>query len=502
MKKNHLIPNAFILLSAQALLPSYLHAEESAETRIKALEAKVQQLIEQRAEQDKQLDLLSKELAGISQQAKQTKISKSEEKGKSKGNPVVANTKNGLSIEDGSGDWNLQINGRIQSEYRSYRPDDWKNDTWTIRRARLGGTYNFLNDFSVRIEGEYANESIGAKATTALTYGYLDFTRWKGAKIRVGQFKPYFGLERSYSSNFTDFTELSLATNNGAVFTSSYDRGIMVFGDPLSWLNYNVYAVNGSGQNNDDARDSKDLGARVNANLAELMGVKNSVIHFGASLSDGNIGFATSTGHTLTQVSEGNGATFFSVSNVLTTGAPSSYSQFKSDRSRAGLEAALAYGPIKLQSELIHANLEGQKQATTGSATQVPFDNSITAWYADLNWLLTGEQYAESYKSGVFGRIKPKANFTDKAGLGAWELGLRYSHYDASDFQSLLTTASASSSYTSEASAWTGGVKWIMNPNARILLNYIQTDYNNAITLNSKADDKEKAIVMRAQYDF
>ncbi len=41
-----------------------------------------------------------------------------------------------------------------------------------------------------------------------------------------------------------------------------------------------------------------------------------------------------------------------------------------------------------------------------------------------------------------------------------------------------------------------------MNPNARVLLNYIQTEYDNQILVNSKRDDKEKAIVMRAQYDF
>ena len=126
--------------------------------------------------------------------------------------------------------------------------------------TRFGGTFSFLKDFAVRVEGEYANEAIGSKATTAMTYGYLDYTRWKGAKIRAGQFKPFFGLERSYSTNFIDFAELSLATNNGAIFTSTYDRGVMVFGDPLPWLNYNAYLVNGSGQNNDDVNDSKDFG--------------------------------------------------------------------------------------------------------------------------------------------------------------------------------------------------------------------------------------------------
>lgn len=90
----------------------------------------------------------------------------------------------------------MQLNGRIQTDYGSFQPNDWKNDTFSIRRARFGGTFSFLKDFAVRVEGEYANDNTGAKGTSALTYGYLDFTRWSAAKIRVGQFKPFFGLER------------------------------------------------------------------------------------------------------------------------------------------------------------------------------------------------------------------------------------------------------------------------------------------------------------------
>ena len=483
------------ILAAMAIPAARAQEQSDPESRIKLLEQMMQQMQQQRAEQEKQMQALSAELTAVQQQLAQNKDQKIAEKGKGTGNPVSASFKDGLVFEDGSGDWKLQINGRIQADYRTYEPTLWKNDTFSIRRARFGGTFSFLKDFAVRVEGEYANDNTGAKGTTALTHGYLDFTRWKGAKIRAGQFKPFFGLERAHSTNFIDFTELSLATNNGTIFTSTYDRGVMLHGDPLPWLNYNVYAVNGTGQNNDDASDGKDIGGRVNANFASLAQIRNAVIHVGASASKGRIGFSTSTGSSISQVTEGSGATFFTVTGL---------GDAQADRSRRGLETALAYGPVKLQAEYINANFVGRR---IGSATNTPntdrlYDNDINVWYADLNWLVTGESWADSYKSGAFGRIKPKRNFDEKGGWGAFELGLRYSKYDASDFKLLLPTATASTSYTSEADAWTAAAKWIFNPNARLVLNYVHTRFDTPIRILGKTDQTENAIVLRAQYDF
>lgn len=300
-------------VAAAFLLPIASSAVElDAETRLKQLELMVQQMQQQRAEQDKQIELLTKELVGIENQVSQSKIVKGEEKGKSQGSPVYGAFKDGLVFDDGTGNWKLQINGRIQADYRNFDESDWKTDTFSIRRARFGGTFTFLKDFAVRVEGEYANDNTGARGTTALTYGYLDFNRWPAAKIRAGQFKPFFGLERPQSTNFTDFTELSLATNNGAIFNSTYDRGVMLFGDPLTWLNYNVFVINGTGQNNDEFVDnSKDIGGRVNANLASLADIKNAVIHVGASASKGTVSYANTTATSISQVTEGNGAQFF-----------------------------------------------------------------------------------------------------------------------------------------------------------------------------------------------
>jgi phosphate-selective porin OprO/OprP len=511
-----------------ALCVGTAYADDNADDRIAQLQKMLEQQQKAMQEQQWQMKAMAEELKGLQQ-------SRADDKGKSEGSPVMAVFKDGLSFEDGSGNWKLQINGRVQADYRFQGNNEWSPtytrntaagaeddgawDSFSIRRARLGASFTFLKDFTARVEGEYSNEAIGNKATTAMTYGYLDFARWKGARIRMGQFKPFFGLERSESTNFIDFAELSLATSNGPVFTSTYDRGLMVFGDPLPWLNYNVYVVNGSAQNNDDINIRKDIGGRVNANFAQLADIKNAVIHVGASASDGSIGYTNQAANkgTLKGYTEGAGSSnygkeFFSVSSL--TGFDNG-----PDRTRWGVETALAYGPVKLQAEYIDANFEGKYKP---AATILGYDNDITAWYASLSWLVTGESWADSYKSGIFGRMKPKSNFDTKDGWGALELDLRYSKFDASDFQNMLVTNAVPTTnpvtvatgltgcvakktcnvYTSEAEAWTVGAKWILTPNARILLNYVHTSFDDPVTINRKTDDSVKEGILRAQFDF
>jgi phosphate-selective porin OprO/OprP len=488
-------------VAVAAIFPFSAYAESTdAEARINELQ--------------KQMQALSQELQAVQQQLAQNKEAKVAEKGKSKGEPVYASFKDGLVFDDGTGNWALQFNGRIQADYRSIDPEEWKNDTFSVRRARLGGTFTFLKDFAVRVEGEYANSNDGAKGTTALTYGYLEYNHLPGARVRVGQFKPIFGLERAESTNFTDFMELSLATATGASFNSTYDRGLMLFGAPIKGTYYNLSYVNGSGQNNDDTGNSKDVVGRVAANIADWAEWKDAVVHVGVSGSKGRVQASTQpntapNSAALSGYTESNGITSNTAGYSSTTAtkffSTAAFTGNEVDKERLGLETALAFGPVKFQSEYITTNFDGHTLAGKN------VDKDIDAWYASLTWLVTGESYASTYKNGMFNRLTPKHNFAwGKDGFGAVELGLRYSSFDASDFKTAgciagsgcLTAATATTAYTNKADAWTAGAKWILTPNARLMLNYVHTSFDTPVKINSKASDDEDAITMRAQYDF
>ncbi len=46
------------------------------------------------------------------------------------------------------------------------------------------------------------------------------------------------------------------------------------------------------------------------------------------------------------------------------------------------------------------------------------------------------------------------------------------------------------------------GAKWILNPYARIMMNYVHTKFSTNINVNDKLNDQEDALTMRAQLDF
>ena len=515
MRTNLAFSKSLLFLTLASVFSTSIYAEESdALLRIKELEAKMQLMQQQRAEQDKQLELLTKELVGIENQLSQSKIAKTEEKGSSKGSPVYAAFKDGISLEDGSGNWKFSINGRIQADYRQFSPDVDAADTFSLRRARLGGTLTFYKDYVARVEGEYSSA-----AGTTLTYGYIDVNKFPAAKLRLGQFKPSYGLERTMSTNFIDFQERSMADT---LLGSTFDRGIMVFGSPTVGFNYSLAYVNGTGtvDENNAQSDGKDITARLTTNLSELMSWQNSVVHLGGFYADGNQGSRRLSNFIPTGQTEGRGAQFFNTTCAAGTavcGTTATANAFKDnvERSRGGFETALAYGPAKLQAEYINTNFDGPG-----------YSRDIDAWYASAMWNVTGESFADMYKEGIFGRLKPKNNYKSGAnGWGALQVGVRYSKFDASDFKKtgnaagtgvLLNTTPLPPAggntgdgllvATNGADAWTVGANWILQPNFRFVGNWIHTRYDTPITVrvngrNSTVND-EDALTLRAQFDF
>lgn len=504
---------SLLMLALSASAP--LYAQNDTESRIKDLENKVQQLIEQRAEQDKQIELLTKDLVGINKQVSQTNIVKSEEKGASKGSPVYATFKDGIQFEDGSGHWGLQFNGRVQADYRTFDGND-QPDTWSIRRARFNTQLNFYQNYLLRLEIDHS------AASTRLVNAYVEANWWPQAKFRVGQFKPFKSLENATTDSYSDFLERSLAYNTFA--DDIYERGAMVYGAPFNGSFYALALTNGTGQGNDEAlgttqsSDGKDITLRATVNPAQWAGWNNAVTHIGAWYNQGTQATVSASA----SQTEARGVTFF---------APAAFTGDSVDRTRYGLESALAYGAVKFQGEYDVSNYQGT--ANTGPVATRAYDKDVNAWYAEAMWLVTGERYADSYKDGQFGRILPKNNFElNQNGWGALELGVRYSQFDASDFPLVAGSCAAATTVqtygngtlnpigsctasvfktastggivlgSNAADAWTLGLKWMLNPYARMMMNYVHTKFETNINVNGKLDDKEDAVTMRAQLDF
>jgi phosphate-selective porin OprO/OprP len=201
-----------------------------------------------------------------------------------------------------------------------------------------------------------------------------------------------------------------------------------------------------------------------------------------------------------------------------------STSQIKSQA--LGLEGILAYKNFKLQGEFAKADFKAKTgTSSTGVTDTERFNLDTQAWYAEALWLATGEKYADAYKAGTFSSIKPISDFDiDNGKWGAWEFGLKYEEYKVDnmkmvsnlgtraqgtlscDTDGTASTSAANSGCTSKSRTYTAGIKWILNPNARILANYSRTNFGREMEFYDLDDTKlmkhEDIVMVRTQFAF
>jgi phosphate-selective porin OprO/OprP len=160
--------------------------------------------------------------------------------------------------------------------------------------------------------------------------------------------------------------------------------------------------------------------------------------------------------------------------NIATTGAiANADSAF-----RYGAEMAFVYDKFSLQGEFMGCSVD----RTVGA------DPSFTGYYVMGSWMITGPCRNYKKDGAHFDRVKPCNNFGCN-GWGGWELAARYSYVDLTD------------SGIAGGEVWdiTVGLNWYLNPNTRLMLNYVHSDLTNRVgVVNGSLD----AVGIRVQVDF
>ena len=458
--------------------------------------------------------------------------------------PVVKEKDGAFTIEDAKGNNSIQLTGRIHLDYRHNNLDMYSTDyndrdsatgadNFELRRARLGVKGKFAKDFKYEIIGNLPG-------TATVDVAYFDYAKYKEATLRVGKFKQPFNLEEQTSSNNIDFMERSYVN----ALAPAKKIGVMLNGEPVTGF---TYALSGF-QMNDTEQDSKNdkmsYAGRSTVNFGELLGNKTMVAHIGLAGFDTeyNVTPTTSSGSggTTTNASilsfrtPGRGLSNIFAAQIGGVAAPSgqsfnsnSTSQVKS--SAIGLEGAFAVNSIKVQGEYARAGVKGQT-GTTGDI----LDMDANVFYGELMYLASGEKYADAYKGGAFGAIKPTNNFDpDKNQWGAWEFGLRAEKYTVDDISltagsggatqgvgatrirgttscesgaGVTQTVSAINGCKASSTTYTAGIKWILNPNAMVKLNYSRTNFGyeweHFDLDDSRRMNKEDLLMMRTQFTF
>ena len=390
---------------------------------------------------------------------------------------------NGIEFGSNNKAFKIHVGGRTQIDSVFWANNPSFNNTGGITdqdavnfrrgRLRVDGTmyeiidfaaeYDFVNQFNVN-PGTPATESNMA-VVPAVTDLWVNFKEVPYiGNLKVGNFKDPIGMEHLTSSRYLEFMERSPIqdlftgpTNNG------FTPGIMAWD---TWDEENGTWATGFFKNNTNI--------------------------FSNGMGDGEYNWTSRMTYTPIYEDEGEYMVHLGVSGSirqpnndvlryrsrpsLRNGAPSALNPNFVDTGSAafatnqqdmlGLELAGNYGSFSFQSELMNSWTQNTVPSI-GPLTGVNVGSGyVNTWYVEGLYFMTGEHREYERKQGVFGRVKPHENFHWCNGIGAWQVGARYTRTDLRD----------TGIDGGRMQDVTLGLNWFLNPNMKIQTNYVWAD--------------------------
>ncbi len=442
--------------------------------------------------------------------------------------PVVKEKDGAYTLESANGRNSISLTGRLHLDYRDNNNDlngvsidrDTQSlaDQFELRRARLGVKGKFANDFKYEIVGNLPG-------TATIDVAYLDWAKYDAFQLRTGKFKQPFGLEQLTSSNNIALMERSYVDQT----VPAKKIGFQVMGSPKPGFTYalSTYQPHDT-ELNMSGGDRASGAARGTINFAEIIGNKEAIMHVGLAGLDESYAISTALSSQTssgadTTTSRGTISSFRTsgrgLNNIFrgqvngtpcTSGTQGCFSEFSAAvRHQAyGLEGIFATGPFKLVGEYSAGDYSGIQ-----GANETKYDTKT--YYLEAGYFVTGEKYASSYKNGVFSSFKPNNDFDlDKGNWGAVELLARAEGYEVDNIALIgsngrvqgSVNGTATGSTEAGGKTYTGGVRWILNPNVVIKANYSYTRFDTAFVpidvTGGNAIKDEKLFSVRTQFMF
>jgi phosphate-selective porin OprO and OprP len=327
-----------------------------------------------------------------------------------------------------------------------------------FRRSRLGVFGELYETVEYRVEWDFAEPARPRFLDNWIALTDIPIVR----NVIVGHFFEPFSLERYTPNRFITFTERSVADT----FAPARNIGMMTYGNALEGRM--AWAVGAFRANSDDY--GADVGfesgwaTTVHATCLpwyiEQDEYTRYLMHLGGSYSYRRSGgdpirFASAPEVRLRQEGVGRVPAF------VDTG------EFEGDSFQLfGVESAIVHGPLSIQGEWIAAPVN----RTDG------VDPVFHGGYAYVSWFLTGESRSYSptsilgrFREGIFQRVVPRTNVFDRrsgdvwSGTGAIELAARWSYIK-------LDSVDIRGGFLQDITA---GVNWYLNPNTKVMFNYV-----------------------------
>jgi phosphate-selective porin OprO/OprP len=162
------------------------------------------------------------------------------------------------------------------------------------------------------------------------------------------------------------------------------------------------------------------------------------------------------------------------------------------------VEAAATYGPLIAQGEYYWLNID--RTASTGLPPIGAPSLQFQGGYAQVGYVLTGENHAYNTSSASYLGIKPANPFSlSGGGWGAWEIAGRVSTIDLND-----RIATATGIAGGRQTVYTAALNWYINGNVRFMFDYLHGDVSRLASPTSvvNAGSKFDALAMRTQVQF
>ncbi|MCG8522827.1 MAG: hypothetical protein MI744_11550 [Pseudomonadales bacterium] len=370
---------------------------------------------------------------------------------------TTVTTDGGLQVTSSDGEFSVELGGTLMMDYAHYREDTATlGDGTELRKAKLALEGRMFGDWEYQFEVDVSDGDVDLDDAY---FSYVGVYPWQ---LTIGQFKEPFSLEESTSSRYLTFMERALP--NALAPSRALGIGTKYVGG--QW----TFAAGLFGEEFDDdpsGEADEGWGATSRVTFAPLAQDRRA-LHFGAGLSfrepddRARVDFDVRPESHVTDVKYLDTGKIKDVSGVY----------------RYGLETAWVNGPFSLQSEWLAATVERDDRD----------DLSFSGWYAQTSWFVTGESRQYKFGKGAFGRIHPFNRY------GALELAARISELDLSD-DDILGGA---------ARQYSLGVNWYVNPQMRLMANYIKVDGDENADADGDVtgDDDPDLFQLRFQADF
>ena len=466
------------LMVAPAMANEPTSKEAQLEQRITELEAQLENVMTQMQTTSTAQTTLESRIAEL-------QVSAAE----SDGNDMSMYWKNGIRFDSANKQFKFKFGGRIMNDYAWFDADSNAEDYYgnsafqsgtEFRRARLYVAGTIYGNVGFKAEYDFAGGDADFKDV------YVN-TMTEFGKITVGHHYEPFGLEVQTSSKYISFMERSLA----AQLSPGRNTGISVansLGDGMWQWSAGVFRdADAFGD------DTENLGSSEYNFTGRIAGVawqeegaeETTLLAVGASGSLRKAKDETVNGSWSTPYKDSYGrASARGAQHIGPRLVDTGRFAVDDDTKMWGLDAALLMGPLHAQAEYVMQDWD----AVGGNA-------DLSAWGAQVGYFLTGETRSYKTSKANWDRTSPTSNYgSDEGdGLGAWEAAIRY---DTAD----LDNGPAEGG---DINQWTFGLNWYLNPNTRIMWNYVMADVSNLAT-GTRYDAKGKVDIfeMRFQIDF